>query len=194
MLTWHFFIVSTPSSPCSPSSSSSSSVVSNNLSISLVSSLVINHFLQVFKTLPNFLVCCIITLIYFFQGYSVHDHLDKSPRARPSFDQTSPYSSWHRFLLAHEGHVEVQDGKLLALLLKRAGVGKGSWQLKAPFSCWNISYQLLWFCCLTRNLINSGVCKKFSYKPYNWAAWRFPIPSFSPSQFYFFQTTSLPSC
>ena len=30
----------------------------------------------------------------------------------------------------------------------------GNWQLKAPFSCWNISYQLLWFRCPTRILIN----------------------------------------
>ena len=49
-----------------------------------------------------------------------------SPRTRPSLDQTSPYLSWHRLLLAHEGHVEVQDGELLALLLKRAGGGRGS--------------------------------------------------------------------
>ena len=150
MLTWHFFIVSTPSSPCS----SSSSVVSNNLSISLVSSLVINHFLQVFKTLPNFLVCC-------FQGCSVHDHLDKSPRARPSSDQTSPYSS------------------------NGADVGNGGWQLNAPFSCWNISYQLLWFCCLTRNLINSGVCKSSPTNlttelPEDFRSHPFPLHNFTP--------------
>ena len=108
-----------------------------------------------------------------------------SLRTCPSLDQTSPYLSWHRLLLAHEGHVEVQDGKLLALLLKRAGVGKGGWQLKAPFSCWNISYQLLWFCCLTRNLINSGVCKSSPTNlttelPEDFRSHPFPLHKFTP--------------
>ena len=57
----------------------------------------------------------------FLHESSAHDHLDKSPV--PVLELALLLT---KLLLTHEGHVEVQDGKLLALLLKRAGVGKGS--------------------------------------------------------------------